>query len=134
MEQEDVSTFHPIYRLQSDVDISPVALTGMRQSGLCMMKDSGFDFHASETYSAVEKKLRDLFPSLFDWLSEAEPDDAENSSWLICMKTPYSRKSLVVYSDDRRLPNGFDIINACKLAKSKVGVQNRVLYLGKLSR
>lgn len=132
MEQDDVSTFHPIYRLQSDVDLSPVALTGMRQSGLCVMKDSGFDFHANETYSTINAKLHDLFPGLFDWLSEAEPDDAENSSWLICMKTPYSRKSLVVYSDDRHLPTGFDIITACKLAKSKVGVQNRVLYLGKL--
>ena len=29
MEQEGVSTFQPIYCLQSDVDISPVALTGM---------------------------------------------------------------------------------------------------------
>jgi hypothetical protein len=129
--QDDVATFQPIYRLQSDVDISPVALTGMRQSGLCVMKDSGFDFHANETYSTVDKKLRDLFPGLFDWLSEAEPDDAETSPWLICMKTPYSRKSLAVYSDDRRLPTGFDLITACKLAKSKVGVQNRVLYLGK---
>ena len=96
VEQKDVSTFQPIYRLQSDVNISPVALTGMCQSGLCMMKDSGFDFYADDTYSTVDKKLWDLFPDLFDWLSEAEPDDAETSSWLICIKTPYSCKSLEV--------------------------------------
>ena len=132
VEQDDVSTFNPIYCLQSDVNISPVALTGMRQSGLCVMKDSGFDFHANDTYSTIDKKLHDLFPDLFNWICEAEPDDAETSSWLICMKLPYSCKSLVVYSDDWHLPTGFDIMTACQLAKSKVGVQNQVLYLGKL--
>ena len=128
--QDDVATFQPIYHLQSDVNISPVALTGMHQSGLCMMKDSGFDFHANETYLTVDK-LCDLFSGLFDQLSEAEPDDVETSPWLICIKTPYSCKSLAVYSDDWHLPTGFDLITACKLAKSKVGVQNQVLYLGK---
>ena len=126
------SSFHPVYQLQSDIDISPVALTGMKQSGLCVMKDFGFEFHASDTYSMVDEKLRILFPNLFHWMCESEPDDATTSSWLICMKPPYSRKSLVVYSDDRALPTGFDIMTACQLAKTKVGVQNRVLYLGKL--
>ena len=96
------------------------------------MKDSGFEFHTNDTYSAVEEKLRGLFPVLFDWLYKAEPDDAETSSWLICMKPPYARRSLVVYSDDRHLPTAFDIMTACQLAKSRVGVQNRTLYLGEL--
>ena len=122
-----------MYQLQSDVDISAVALTGMKQSGLCVMKDSGFEFLASDTYSTVDNKLRILFPDLFDWIIESEPDDLITSSWLVCMKPPYSRKSLVVYSDDQALPTGFDIMSACQLAKNKVGVQNRVLYLGKLS-
>lgn len=131
MDLADSSSFHPVYRLQSDVDISPVALTGMKQSGLCVMKDSGFEFLPSDTYSIIDAKLRALFPQLFDWMFESEPDDVMTSSWLICMKPPYSRKSLVVYSDDQSLPTGFDIISVCQLAKSKVGAQNRVLYLGK---
>ncbi|KAF8797420.1 hypothetical protein BYT27DRAFT_7324273 [Phlegmacium glaucopus] len=36
--------FNPVYCLQSDVDISSIALTGMKQSGLCIMKSSGFEF------------------------------------------------------------------------------------------
>ncbi len=132
MDQANSSSFHPVYHLQSDVDISSVALTGMKQSGLCVMKDSGFEFLPSDTYSTINDKLCALFPELFDWMSKSEPADAMTSSWLICMKPPYSRKSLVVFSDDRYLPNGFDIITACQLAKSKVGIQNRILYLGKL--
>jgi hypothetical protein len=129
---DDSSSFHPVYSLRSDVDISSVALTGMKQSGLCVMKDSGFEFLTTDTYSDLDDKLRVLFPNLFDWMSESEPDNAINSSWLICTKPPYSHKSLAVYSDDRALPTGFDMIAACHLAASKVGVQNRVLYLGKL--
>lgn len=133
MDLDNSSSFFPVYQLQSDVDISPVALTGMKQSGLCVMKDSGFEFHASDSYSLLDSKLCNLFPDLFEWMSKSEPDDATTSSWLVCMKPPYSRKSLVVYSDDRALPTGFDIMTACHLAKTKVGVQNRVLYLGKHS-
>ena len=103
----------------------------MKQSGLCVMKDSGFEFLPSDTYSIIDAKLCALFPQLFDWMFESEPNDVMTSSWLICMKPPYSRKSLVVYSDDQSLPTGFDIISVCQLAKSKVGAQNRVLYLGK---
>ena len=107
-----------------------MALTGMKQSGLCVMKDSGFEFCPSDTYSVVDNKLSILFPGLFDWMCNSEPDDATTSSWLVCMKPP--RKSLIVYSDDQTLPTGFDIMTACQLSKSKVGVQNRILYLGKL--
>ncbi|KAF8801926.1 hypothetical protein BYT27DRAFT_7261566 [Phlegmacium glaucopus] len=125
----DSASFCPVYSLRSDVDISPVALTGMKQSSLCLMKDSGFDFLSSDTYSIIDNKLHILFPDLFDWICESEPDNATTSSWLICMKPPYSQRSLAVYSDDWSLPTGFDIMTACKLAKSKVGVQNQVLYL-----
>ena len=125
------SSFHPLYQLRSDVDISSTALTGMKQSGLCVMKDSGFEFLPSDTYSIVDNKLRNLFPVLFDWMSRFEPDNATTSSWLVCMKPPYTRKSLVIYSDDQTLPTGFDIMTACHLLKAKVGVQNHILYLGK---
>ena len=110
-----------------------MALTGMKQSGLCVMSDSGFEFLPSDTHSIVNDKLCTLFPVLFHWMSQSEPDDATTSPWLICMKPPYVRKSVVVYSDDQTLPTGFDIMTACNLSKTKVGVQNRVLYLGKLS-
>ena len=93
------------------------------------MKGAGFEFLSTDTYSTIDEKLRNLFPNLFDWIMESEPYDATTYSWLICMKPPY-RKSLVVYSDDRLLPTGFDIITACQLAKSKAGIQDRVLYLG----
>jgi len=102
----------------------------MKQFGLCVMRETGFEFCSTDSHSAIDGKLRVLFPKLFDWISESEPDDATASSWLICMKPPYSRKSLVVYSDDQSLPTGFDIFTACQLSKSKVGFQNRVLYLG----
>lgn len=121
-----------MYQLQLDINISAVALTGMKQSGLCVMKDSGFEFLASDMYSMVDNKLQILFPDLFSWISESEPDDAITSSWLVCMKPPYSWKSLVVYSADQALLTGFDIMTACQLAKNKVGVQNQVLYLDKL--
>lgn len=123
--------FHPVYCLRSEVDISSLALTGMKQSGLCVLRESGFEFLSTDTYSTIEDKLRVLFPKLFNWISISEPDDSNTSSWLICMKPPYSRKSLIVYSDDQSLPTGFDIITACQLSRSKVGLQKRVLYLGR---
>ena len=103
----------------------------MKQSGLCVMKGTGFEFQSTDTYSIIDEKLRNLFPNLFDWIIESEDYDTTTSSWLICMKPPY-RKSLAVYSDDQSLPTGFDIITVCQLAKSKAGVQDRVLYLGEL--
>ena len=108
-----------------------MGLTGMKQSGLCVMKDSGFEFLSTNTYSVIDDKLHIFFPKLFDWISESEPSDATTSSWLICIKPPYLCKSLIVYSDNQSLPTGFDIITACQLSKSKVGVQNQVLYLGR---
>ena len=108
-----------------------MALTGMKQSGLCVMKDVGFEFLSTDTYSDVDGKLYHLFPKLFEWLCQSEDDDTTGSSWLICVKPPYSRKRLVVYSDDRTLPTGFDIMTACQMSKSKAGVQDRILYLGK---
>jgi hypothetical protein len=131
VELDDSSSFYPVYGLQSDVDISPTALTGMKQSGLCVMKGTGFAFLSTDTYSTIDDKLRNLFPNLFNWIIETEPSDATTSSWLICMKLPY-HKHLVVYSDDQNLPTGFDIITACQLSKSKTGIQDRVLYLGEL--
>ncbi|KAF8800929.1 hypothetical protein BYT27DRAFT_6808515 [Phlegmacium glaucopus] len=124
----NTSSFHPIYCLQSDVDVSPVALTGMKQSGLCVMKGAGFEFLSTDTYSVIDDKLHNLFPNLFDWIIESEPYDATTSSWLICVRPPY-HKSPVMYSDDQSLPTGFDIITTCQLARSKAGVQERVLYL-----
>ena len=102
----------------------------MKQSGLCAMKDSGFQFRTTDTYSMIEDQLRILFPKLFTWISDSEPEDTTTSSWLICMKPPYSRKSLIVYSDDQSLPTGFDIFNACQISTRKVGLPLRVLYLG----
>jgi len=121
--------FNPIYCLQSDVDISSIALTGMKQSGLCVMKSSGFEFHPEDTYSTVDEKLRIIFPKLFDWLCESEPHDAPTSPWLICLKAP--RRDLAVFSDDK-LPTGADIIDACRFGGPKVGISNRILFLGML--
>ncbi|KIM38494.1 hypothetical protein M413DRAFT_75940, partial [Hebeloma cylindrosporum] len=118
--------FNPAYSLQSDVDISSIALTGMKQSGLCVMKSSGFEFHPDDTYATVDGKLQIIFPKLFDWLYESEPDDASTSPWLVCLKGP--RRDLGLYSDDR-LPTGADIIDACRFGKPKVGVSNRILFL-----
>ena len=131
MKRAKAGDFNPIYCLQSDVDISSIALTGMKQSGLCVMKSSGFEFHPDDTYSTVDEKLRNLFPKLFDWLCESEPEpyDAPTSSWLVCLKAP--RRDLAVFSDDK-LPTGSDLIDACRLGKPKVGIANRVLFLGKL--
>ena len=127
--EESSASFHPVYRLQDDVDISAIALTSMKQSGICVMKGSGgFEFRPDDTYSELDEKLRNHFPKLWDWMCESDPYDTIKSSWLVCMKPP--RKSLIVYSDDR-LPTGSNIITACQLAKSKVSISNRTLYLGK---
>ena len=101
----------------------------MKQSGLCVTKSSGFDFHPDDSYPILDTKLQALFPKLFTWLWKAEPDDATTSSWLICMKPPC--RNLAVYSDDR-LPTGMDIIDTCKLANTKVGVSHWTLFLGEL--
>ena len=93
------------------------------------MKSFGFKFHPDDTYSTVNEKLQNIFPKLFDWLCESEPDDTPTSSWLICLKAPH--RDLAVYSDDK-LPTGADIIDACRFGKPKVGISNHILFLGKL--
>ena len=75
MKRAKAGEFNPVYCLQSDVDISSIALTGMKQLGLCVMKSSRFEFHPDDTYSTVDEKLRIIFPKLFDWLCELEPYD-----------------------------------------------------------
>ena len=116
--------------MQSDVDISAIALTGMKQSGLCV-KSSGFEFHPDDTYSVLDEKLRNLFPKLFDWFCDSEPYEEfkTTSSWLVCFKPPC--KPLSVFSDDW-LPTSDDVITACQFANAKVGVSQRILFLSKL--
>ena len=104
----------------------------MRQSGLCVISPTGFEFRSTDGYAAVEEKLRNLFPRLFDWMYDSEPYDSTTASWLICMKPP-NQKSLAVYSDNQQLPNGSDIIGAYQLVKAKSGIKDRFLYLGKPS-
>ena len=129
MKQAKTGEFNPVYCLQSNVNISSIALTGMKQLGLCIMKSSSFGFHLDDTYSTVDEKLWIIFPKLFDWLCESEPYDAPTSPWLICLKAPC--RDVAVYSDDK-LPTGADIIDACWFGKPKVGISNRILFLGKL--
>lgn len=96
------------------------------------MNPAGFEFRSTDSYAAVEEKLRNHFPRLFEWLYDSEPYDSTTASWLICVKPPH-QKTLAVYSDDQRLPNGSDIIGASQLVKGKSGIKDRFLYLGKLS-
>jgi hypothetical protein len=133
MIQNTISTshmeFNPVYRTRSDVNVSPLALAGMKQSGLCVMKGEGVEFLPTDSFAAVEGKLSDLFPRLFTHLLVSESDETPLSSWLVCIKPSFC-KQLVVYSDDSALPCGFDIISACQMSKPKVGFQERTLYLG----
>lgn len=126
------ASFPPVFCLRSEVDVSPMALTGMKQCGLCIINPTGFEFRSTDSYSTVDEKLRNLFPRLFDWICHSEPDTATTSSWLVCMKAPW-KNNLVVYSDDAQLPSGLDIIASCQLSKSKSGMKDRVLYLGEPS-
>ena len=107
-----------------------MTLTGMKQSGLCVMDPAGFEFCSTDGYATVEEKLRNLFPRLFDWLCDSDPYDSTTSPWLICVKSPH-QKTLAVYLDDQRLPTGKAVIEACQLAKGKSGIKDRYLYLGK---
>lgn len=102
---------------------------GMKQSGLCVMDAGGYHFASTDTYSVLDKKLGALFPKLFQWFVDSEDPHDTAPSWLICMKPPY-KKSLSVFSDDGSLPSGFDIMRACMMSKTKVGVHDRILYLG----
>ena len=120
-----------MYWLHEHVDISPCSLAGMKQSGLCVIKDTGIKFFLSNDSAAVEKTLCSLFPRLFAYLQESHSNIIELSFWLICICPSYSCKSLDVYSDDQALPKGSDIISACQLlSKAKSGIQNHILYLG----
>jgi hypothetical protein len=109
------------------VDISPVAVTGMIQSGLAVRRNSGFQFRPSDSYSVCDAIIRSQFPRLFDYIDEHDNDEAIESPWLVCLKPPY-KKSLVVYSTDR-IPTAFDIISSCQTAKRKAGISERTLYL-----
>jgi len=93
------------------------------------MKSSSFTFHPDDSYPILDAKLQELFPKLFTWLWNAEADNATTSSWLICMKPP--RRNLTVYSDNW-LPTGMDIIDACKLANTKVSISHQMLFLGEI--
>lgn len=128
-ESSELSSFHPVYSLQSEVDVSPNALTGMIQSGLAVRRNRGFEFRSTDSYATCDEMLRNLFPRLFNWIDENEDDNSELSSWLIGFKTPY-KKRIAVYSDDS-LPTGSDILSSCQISKAKAGIRERTLYLGK---
>lgn len=94
------------------------------------MRDTGYHFLSTDTYSIIDDKLQVLFPKLFEWLSQDDPQGTA-TSWLICCKPPYT-KSIAVHSDDTDLPNGFEIMKSCSMSKSKTNPQDRILYLGKI--
>ena len=92
---EGSSSFHPAYHLRSEVDISPIAVTGMIQSGLAVRRNSGFQFCPSDSYSVCDAIIWSQFPRLFDYINEHNDDEVSESPWLVCLKPPY-KKSLVV--------------------------------------
>lgn len=117
--------------MQSKANVSIGALAGMRQSGLCIMRESGYDFLSTDSYATLDAKFHALFPKLYDYFGEQDITDGSESlaSWLICMKLPH-KQGIVVFSDDQELPTGFDIMQACRMSKSKAGINERTLYLG----
>lgn len=128
----------PIYSIAHSVDLTAGDIAAYKQSKLCVMRNEGFAFRSTDTFSQVSSLLRSALPELFDYLLSVEldagSDDEEQylSSWLVCIRRNYVKigTTLDVYSDDS-LPNGDDIVNALKLShgKSKVAPGDRVLYL-----
>jgi hypothetical protein len=105
-------------------------LATLRQHGLCVVNPEGFIFYAEDTHEDLENKFRELFPPLFQWLDDTMSDFLDLSRWMICSKRCNHRKGVMVNSDDRKLPDGGDIIAACQGGPGKVNFLDLTLFLG----
>lgn len=125
--------FEPVYRLKDEVVINPNMRVGLKQLGLDISSSSGFCFNIEGGFADLSKALRKLFPRLFEWLEERDGDDSTQSPFLICLNPPGRKATVSVFSTDK-LPIAADIQTVGELVHNKVGIRNRVLFLGKLFR
>lgn len=106
-------------------------LATLRQHGLCVISTEGFVFNGTDSHQDIDNKFRDLFPEVFLWFDEHLPTHYPNHlQWLVCSKHCNRKKGVMVNSDDRKLPDGADIIAACQGGAGKVNFMDLTLFLG----
>lgn len=120
----------PFYSTQSEVSVNANDLATLRQHGLCVINTEGFMFNGTDSHQEIDNKFRGLFPEVFLWFDDNPSKHyPEHSQWLVCSKRCNYKKGVMVNSDDRKLPDGSDIIAACQGA-AKVNFMDLTLFLG----
>jgi len=126
----DGDGLQPFYSTQSEVSVNTNDLATLHQHGLCVSNTEGFTFNGTDSHQDIDNKFRGLFPEVFLWFDENPPTHYPNrSQWLVCSKRCNHKKGVMVNSDDRKLPDGDDIIAACQGA-GKVNFMDLTLFLG----
>ena len=134
-------TIAPVYATKHVVDITPSGLLGLLQCGLCQSSDEGFLFTTKDSFDDIDFLLHEEFTTLFDYLDENRPTsgpayEAGLSPWLICIKRPYRKPGVLVFSSDAggKCPTGKDVISALSMSKrNRRNFTETILYLGKHS-
>ena len=120
---------HPFYSTQRMVSVNANDLATLRQHGLCIISTEGFTFSSTDSHQDIDDKLRELFPAIFQWFDPLLHYPS-CSQWPICSKHCHHKKGVMVNSDDRKLPDGADIIAACQVGTGKVNFMDLTLFLG----
>ncbi|KDR72045.1 hypothetical protein GALMADRAFT_143387 [Galerina marginata CBS 339.88] len=120
----------PFYSTQSEVSVNANDLATLRQHRLCVVNTEGFTFSGTDTHQDLDNKFRELFPELFVWFDENPPlHFPDRSQWLVCSKRCNYKKGVMVNLDDRKLPDGADVIAACQGGPSRVSFMDLTLFL-----
>lgn len=133
-EMEQTDLFSPVYATRNEVDVTPTALVGLMQVGLCKVSGKdGFLFTDCDSYDDINDKLRIHFTELFNYFDSRPPligFEATLSPWLVCIKRSGHKAGVLVLSNDTSKPNGQDIITAATINRNKGNFTETVLYLG----
>lgn len=128
-------SFSPVYATKTEADVTPSALVGLIQNGLCKVSKAGYIFNVDDTFHTVDTQLRLEFPLLFAHLDAIIPSgefEAKLSPWLICIKRSGHQSGVLVYSSDHdgKPPNGQEVIIASTINKNKTTFTECTLFLG----
>ena len=127
---ESNDLLQPFYSMQSEVLVNANDLATLRQHGFCVINAEGFTFNSTDSHQDIDNKFHGLFPEVFLWFDDNPSKHyPERLQWLVCSKRCNYKKGVIVNSDDRKLPNGSDIIAACQGVPAKVNFMDLTLFL-----
>jgi hypothetical protein len=132
-DSSDGSNLFSEYTVRNPPALNPATLQTLRTFGLAVIDyQHGIELHTAWDYPAVVRKLRELFPNLFEWFNglftepNPDPDDKEHP-WLPHFRLCNKAGKGVSVASGVFYPTGYDLYFNARIGRA--GFRNHMLIL-----